>query len=81
MEPLRKLEILSWVRKFISLTNPVRVLSRNPSKAKKMFGDSIEIIEGDLLIALQAQEIPELAQVLMFVLIVRSCKTAKSTNR
>jgi uncharacterized protein YbjT (DUF2867 family) len=36
------------VQKLIQLNIPVRVLSRNPAKAKKMFGDKVEIVEGDL---------------------------------
>jgi uncharacterized protein YbjT (DUF2867 family) len=37
------------VKKLIEQNIPVRVLSRNLSKAKKMFGDRVEIIEGDLV--------------------------------
>lgn len=37
------------VHTLIAQNIAVRVLSRNPSKAKKMFGDGVEIIEGDLV--------------------------------
>ena len=37
------------VEKLVQQNIPVRVLSRNLSKAKKMFGTSVEIIEGDLI--------------------------------
>jgi uncharacterized protein YbjT (DUF2867 family) len=37
------------VQKLVAQNIPVRVLSRNSSKAKKMFGNTVEIIEGDLL--------------------------------
>jgi len=37
------------VQKLIEQNIRVRVLSRNPIKAKKIFGNSVEIIEGDLI--------------------------------
>lgn len=37
------------VKKLTEQNIPVRVLSRNVSKAKKMFGNTVEIIEGDLI--------------------------------
>lgn len=37
------------VHKLIEQNIPVRVLSRNAAKAKKLFGDRVEIIEGDLV--------------------------------
>ena len=37
------------VQKLIEQNIRVRVLSRNPLKAKKIFGNSVEIIEGDLI--------------------------------
>ncbi len=37
------------VHKLLEQNIPVRILSRNLSKAKKMFGTSVEIIEGDLV--------------------------------
>jgi uncharacterized protein YbjT (DUF2867 family) len=39
------------VQKLVEQNIPVRVLSRNASKAKKMFGPTVEIIEGDLITA------------------------------
>lgn len=37
------------VRKLIEQNIPVRVLARNLSKAEKMFGKTVQIIEGDLI--------------------------------
>jgi uncharacterized protein YbjT (DUF2867 family) len=47
------------VKKLIQQNIPVRVLSRNPVKAKKMFGNRVEIIEGDLT---EVKELKELVK-------------------
>ena len=47
------------VQKLIEKNIPVRVLSRNPSKAKKMFGNNVQIIEGDLV---QVKDLKELVR-------------------